>query len=330
MSSFWEMTALVPHFDPLDGDLDVDVAILGAGISGLTAALLLAERGRSVAVLETETVAAGGASAHLTVAVDARYHFIRRKYGVEQARRVADSSRAALEKIAEIVDRYSIGCHFRRVPGYVYTEKRKYVAELKNEAGAATEAGLDARWIDAAPLPFATRGAVLWPDQAQLHPGEYLAGLAQHATNAGARIFARTTAREIDDGVIETGHGQVRAKDVIRPATVAGIIERHAMAFSVTGDHPDGLFRDASNHRAHWQETKEGTFLIVEGEDAGDLVSYARESFGVHAPHASWSSEISESQDITLCTAGAMLVVDHATGSATASPSSSALPAAGR
>src|SRR5215211_7968696 len=119
--SLWRATSSTPRFDAFRGDLHVDVAIVGAGITGLTAALLLAERGQTVAVLERETIAAGetgNTTAHLTVALDARYHYVRRKYSLEEARLVADASRASIEKIAELVQRYSIDCRFRRVPGY--------------------------------------------------------------------------------------------------------------------------------------------------------------------------------------------------------------------
>lgn len=360
--SLWEITA-APRFEPLGGDLEVDVAVIGAGITGLTAALVLAERGRSVAVLERESVGAGETgktTAHITVAVDTRYHFIRRKYGADEARMVADASRASLEKIAELVDRLAIECHFRRVPGYLYTEKRKYVAELKNEARAAKEAGLDVQWIEEAPLPFATRGAVLWPNQAQFHPGEYLAGLAKHAVHAGVRIFERTIVRAIDGGIVETEHGRVRAKDVFMATHVpiSGYTQvftkvtpyrTYAMAFSVTGEHPDGLLWDTADpyHYTRWQETDDGTFLIVGGEDhrVGEeedtescferLAAYARESFGAHQLHTCWSGQIIEphgglpliggsdrlyistgyaGQGMTFGTAGAMLVADLITG----------------
>jgi glycine/D-amino acid oxidase-like deaminating enzyme/nitrite reductase/ring-hydroxylating ferredoxin subunit len=362
----WDVTATIPRYEPLAGDLDVDVAIVGAGITGLTAALLLAERGRTVAVLEKETIAAGetgNTTAHITVSVDTRYHFLRRKYSADEARVVADASRAALAKIAELVERYSIDCHFRRVPGYLYTEKRKYVAELKNEAAAAREAGLDARWIEDVPLPFETRGAVLWPDQAQFHPREYIAALAQYAQAAGARIHEQTFVSGIHDGtpcVVETERGRVTAKSVFMATNVpivgfthvhtkAAAYRTYALAFSDTGHHPDGLFWDTADpyHYTRWQETDDGTYLIVGGEDhrVGEeedtegcftrLGDYARQYFGSHPLRTRWSGQVIEphgglpliggsgnlyistgyaGQGMTFGTAGAMLIADLVSG----------------
>jgi glycine/D-amino acid oxidase-like deaminating enzyme/nitrite reductase/ring-hydroxylating ferredoxin subunit len=359
-TSLWEATSSSPSFEPLRSDLHTDVVIVGAGITGLTAALLLAEQGRRVAVIEKETIGSGETgrtTAHLTVALDARYHYVKRHYSKEEAKLVADASRASLEKIAELVQRYSIDCHFRRVPGYFYTEKRKYVAELKNEAAAAREAGLDAQWVSDVPLPFETRGAVLWPEQAQFHPREYLAALAKHAAAAGAQIFERTFATKVEAGVVETAHGRITADHVFMATNVpiAGFTHVHtkaaayrsyAIAFAETGSHPEGLFWDTADpyHYTRWQETDEGTFLIVGGEDhrTGEeedtegcfarLADYARQSFGPHEERYRWSGQIIEphgglpmiggskeqvylstgysGQGMTLGTAGAMLVSD--------------------
>ena len=327
-SSLWRATSSIPAFEPLREGLHVDVAVIGAGITGLTAALLLAERGRSVAVLENETIAAGetgNTAAHLTVAVDARYHSIRRKYGREEARLVAEASLASIETIAALVQRYSIDCRFQRVPGYLYTEKRRYVADLKNEAAASREAGLDAQWTTEVPLPFSTRGAVLWPNQAQFHPGLYLSGLASQAAKAGARIFERTLVTSIEDGqpcVVETDRGRVTAGAVFMATNVPLVpiegfthvqtltteYRSYAMAFAETGPHPEGLFRDTADphHSTRWHDTDEGTYLIVGGEDhrAGEeedaegrfasLGSYANEHFGSRPLRYRWSGRIIE------------------------------------
>ncbi|HEV3486311.1 MAG TPA: FAD-dependent oxidoreductase [Vicinamibacterales bacterium] len=365
-TSLWAATSAAPRFDPLRGDLDVDVAIIGAGITGLTAALLLKERGRSVAVLEKETIAAGesgNTTAHLTEAIDARYHYIRRKYSGDEARLVADASRASLQRIAELIQRHSIDCHFRRVPGYLYTEKRRYVAELKNEAVAARDAGLDAQWTEDVPLPFETRGAVLFANQAQFHPGEYLSALARLVHGDGGRIFEQTRATDVKDGepcIVETEHGRVRARAVFMATNVpiAGFTQIHtfaapyrtyALAFEAAGEHPDGLFWDTADpyHYTRWQETDDGTFLIIGGEDhrVGEeedteacfarLLEYARQYYGVGEPRHRWSGQIIEphgglpliggsgnvylstgyaGQGMTFGTLGAMMTADFITG----------------
>lgn len=363
--SLWHQTP--PAVAPLRGTLEADVVIIGAGISGITAAFLLAERGRKVLVLERGT--AGGAvtastTAHITTAIDAGYHFLRRSYGLEEARVAADASRTALEMIAGLVERLGISCHFRRVPAWAYTEKRRYVAELKNEAGSAQAAGLDAQWVESVPLPFDTRGAILWPGQAQFHPGEYLAGLAARAVAAGVRIFDATSVVSIEEGepcVVTTAEGSVRAGAVVQTTGIplAGFasIQPKLAAFrtcaiAVQVDSPpvEGIFRDTADppHFTHCEETGEGTFLIVGGEEqrVGEenddpeaaferLAAYSRQSYGEHPVRYRWTAEIIKpqgglpliggsgkvyiatgysGQETTFGTAGAILLTDLITG----------------
>lgn len=363
MKSLWNATNETPRFDPLRGAIDADVAIVGAGITGLTAALLLQERGFRVALVEKDIVGAGETgrtTAHITLSIDARYHYLRRKYSRDEAKLVADASRASLAKIAELVERHAIECHFRRVPGYLYTEKRKYVAELKNEARAASESGIDAQWITDVPLPFETRGAVLFPNQAQFHPGEYLAALAEIFTKNGGRIYERTHVTGVEEGKVTAESGVVNARAIFMATNVpvAGFTHVHlkaapyrtyAMAFEANGEHPDGLFWDTADpyHYTRWQETDEGTFLIVGGEDhrVGEnedtersfaaLLAYAREYFHVKSPRYRWSGQVIEphgglpliggsdnvylstgyaGQGMTFGTLGAMMVADFIAG----------------
>src|SRR5947208_5649252 len=105
--SLWNATSPAPPpFSTLrDGD-HVDVAVIGAGITGLTAALLLSERGKRVAVLEMDRVACGESAmttAHVTEAIDVRYHHIKRAFDHDAARVVAATLRAAIETIDSIV-----------------------------------------------------------------------------------------------------------------------------------------------------------------------------------------------------------------------------------
>jgi glycine/D-amino acid oxidase-like deaminating enzyme/nitrite reductase/ring-hydroxylating ferredoxin subunit len=362
-TSLWHATESTPKFDALTGEQTADVVIIGAGITGPTAAALLRERGRSVIVLEKDTVAGGetgNTTAHITEAVDARYHYLKRKYSPEDAKLVADASRASIAKIAELIERHVIDCRFRRVPGYLYTEKRKYVAELKTEARAAQEAGVDATFTETVPLPFLTRGAALFANQAQFHPLEYLSGLA---SKLDCPIFEHTRVTDVKNGdpcVVETEHGRVTAKAVLMATnvpiagythihTLAAPYRTYAIAFESNGEHPEGLFWDTADpyHYTRWQDTDEGTFMIVGGEDhrVGEeedtegcfqrLLDYTREHFGEVRERYRWSGQVIEphgglpliggkenvyistgyaGQGMTFGTVGAMIVADLITG----------------
>ena len=80
----WFADAQQPGFSRLDGDIKVDVAIVGAGISGMTAAYLLSKAGRQVAVIDDGNVASGETgrtTAHITCALDDRYYNLEKLHG---------------------------------------------------------------------------------------------------------------------------------------------------------------------------------------------------------------------------------------------------------
>src|SRR5688572_27149626 len=111
--SLWRATSHLRRFAPLSRDLDVDVAIVGAGITGLTAAVLLGRAGRRVAVLQRDHVGSGetgSTTSHLTEAVDARYRTLVKDFGEEGARLVAKSSRDAIDQIEAIARASKVDC----------------------------------------------------------------------------------------------------------------------------------------------------------------------------------------------------------------------------
>lgn len=355
LKPLWIATSSSPDRPPLRGDLTVDVAVIGAGITGLTAAVLLKEKGLRVAVLEKDRVATGESghtTAHITEAVDSRYHSIAKNHGRKAAGLVAEASRASIETIARLIERYGIDCRFRRLPGFLYTENRNRVADLKKEAVAAREAGLDASWTEDVPLPFPTRGAVRFENQAQFHPREYLIALA-----AQVEVYERTHVTKIEKGIVETTGGRVSAEHVFEATNVpiasfqtlhtkAAAYRSYAIAFE--SDHAlDGLFWDTADpyHYTRWQED----VLIVGGEDHrvgqeedtdacfARLVEYVHSRFGERRVLHRWSGQIIEPHDglpliggpdglyvstgyagqgMTFGTVGAMVVADRITGAA--------------
>src|SRR5918997_2177918 len=110
---------------PLTEDISVDVAVVGAGIVGLTTALLLEREGASVAVLEMRHVAAGATgynTAKLTSLHGLTYSQLQRRHGAGKARAYGEANEAGIARVFELANELGIDCELRRKPNYTYTE----------------------------------------------------------------------------------------------------------------------------------------------------------------------------------------------------------------
>jgi glycine/D-amino acid oxidase-like deaminating enzyme/nitrite reductase/ring-hydroxylating ferredoxin subunit len=314
-----------PH-TAITGDVSVDVAVVGAGITGLTAALALASQGKRVLVIDKDGVGmgeTGHTTAHLTEVLDTRYHELIDDFGEETAELVARGSREAIRHIE--TSARAIGCEFERVPGYLFTRDPEDVAELRKEAEALVAVGAAARFVESAPLPFAIAGAIEIQNQAQLHPRAYVLALANAAAAAGCAIATNTKVDSIEDGTpcrIVTDGGIVTAADVIVAANVP-IVNRfflhtklaayrsYVVAGRATRTIARALYWDTADpyHYVRTYDGPDGPMLIVGGEDHktgqehdteerfADVEHWARERFAMDAAMHRWSGQIIETVD---------------------------------
>lgn len=195
----------VPRFDALDGNRAVDVCIVGAGIAGLTTALFLARAGHSVAVIEDGAIGSGETgrtTAHLSNAIDDRYHEIEKLHGAAGARLVVESHSAAIDCMERLSSEEDIACDFERVDGYLLAASPEDRQLLLEERDAATRAGLKGvEMLLSSPQPgWSGEPCLRFPRQAQLHPLRYLAGLARSVVYNGGQIFTNTHAADIEGG----------------------------------------------------------------------------------------------------------------------------------
>ena len=172
----------------------VDVVIIGGGITGLSAAYLLKRSGKRVAVFERERIGSGetgNTSAHLTHVTDMRLTALVDRFGRDAAQRVWDGGAAAIDLIESIVADLDIACGFQRVPGYLCAPFGGAIRKddsdvLRNEAACAAELGFVARYAEVGPITG--KSAVSYADQALFHPLEYLAGLARAVHGDGSVV----------------------------------------------------------------------------------------------------------------------------------------------
>jgi glycine/D-amino acid oxidase-like deaminating enzyme/nitrite reductase/ring-hydroxylating ferredoxin subunit len=220
-TSYWIDSVPGKSFTPLNRHLKVDVAIVGAGIAGITTAYLLANAGRKVAVVEDGNVGSGETgrtTAHLVSALDDRYSTLEEYFGEQNAKLAAESHTAAVDLIEHIVRQEKIDCDFERLDGYLFLHPTDELNSLREDLQAAHKSGLtDITMVDRAPISsFDTGPCLRYPRQAQFHPMKYLNRLAEKIVEIGGQILTGTHAASFDQEGITASNGfRVNGKHIV-------------------------------------------------------------------------------------------------------------------
>ncbi|MGF1459020.1 MAG: FAD-dependent oxidoreductase [Leptolyngbyaceae cyanobacterium] len=220
--SFWIASTLQSNYPALTTDLAVDVAIVGAGMAGITTAMLLKKAGKTVAVLEAGQVAEG-ASGHTTAKITSlhqlKYAGLIKSMGEAKAGVYGASNQAAIEQMATLVRDEQIDCDFERKDAFTFAQDADTLEQVKQEAEAAVRLGLPATFVTETSLPFEVVGAVKFTQQAQFHPGKYLLSLAEKINGDGSFVFEQTRVCTVEEEAlcrVKTDRGPtVTAQDVI-------------------------------------------------------------------------------------------------------------------
>ena len=219
--SLWSATAEVDEFSALEGDIEVDVAVIGAGITGVTVAHLLKREGKSVALLEMRRIGlgtTGNTTAKLTVGHSLVYAKLSSSHGADAARLYAESNQQAISQLHSLAVDLAIDCDWEPASNYVYTESSGTLDKLEEELAAIRRAGIAAEITRETDLPFPVAGAIRLDEQAQFHPLKYLSGLVARIPGDGSHVFEQTRATGVESGetaMVETSSGRVLARHVV-------------------------------------------------------------------------------------------------------------------
>ena len=136
MNSYWVDTSKRPEFPKLDKDINTDVCIIGAGITGIMTAYMLLNKGLKITIVEKGEVCSGvteNTTAKITSQHGLIYNYLEVTFGTEFARLYLESNENAIDTIEKIIKRENINCDFERTDNYIYTCTEEYLQRIKDE-----------------------------------------------------------------------------------------------------------------------------------------------------------------------------------------------------
>ena len=226
--SLWDKTAPPPPDAPqLDGEHTCDVAIVGAGFTGLSSALHLAEGGARVTVLEATKIGYGGSGRNAGLVNQGLWYHpgeVVDVLGEEAGERLNTAYASGPGLVFDLIERHKIECEVTRngtlylAPNQSHADKLAKRADAMNARGAKVEM-LDRETTCARTGTQSYCAALFDPQAGTINPMGYVRGLAHAAVAAGAKLHAQSPVISVEpegsDWVVSTARGKVRAGRVI-------------------------------------------------------------------------------------------------------------------
>ena len=286
--SFWGRDHVSPEYPALSENLTVDVVVVGAGITGVTAAYLIKQTGLTVALVDKGRWGSGETyctTAHLSYVTDLRLTDLVATYGRDHAQAAWHAGDAAILQIDENIRRESIDCEFQWVPGYLHAAgsvDAKEIAALRVEAILAEQLGFSASFQELVPLM--NRPGIRFADQAQFHPLKYLAQLIKQIPGEGSYVFEQTEVHEVSEALlVKAGQHEIRCGYVVVATHVpivgkSGFVQSSVLQTKLAGYNSyvvgGRLPAETAPAALYWDTAHPYNYMRVASAEQSDYVIY--------------------------------------------------------
>lgn len=312
-------------YPKLEESIETDVTIVGGGISGITTAYLLIQKGFKVVLLEAGKLL-NGTTGHTTAKITAQHDLIYgeliKNIGQEKAALYFNASHEALKFIKKTIQHENIQCGFLEQNSYLFTNSENDISKLEDEFSAYEALGIQGAFTDKLPLHIPVKAAAVMYNQAQFHPLQYLNALVEKFIEGGGVIYENTTAVDVETGPIprvitSRGH-QIACKHVVSCTHFPfydGLgfyfARMHAsrsyvLGVTIEGKYPGGMYLSVEDPKRsiRFAETNEESPLILIGGQSHktgqgictinhyeELKKYAEQHFQLKDIHYRWSAQ---------------------------------------
>ncbi len=324
-SPYWRDYVTLPSYPSIEENTQVDVAIVGAGITGITTAYLLTKAGLKVALIDAGKVI-NGTTGHTTAKISAQhgliYHELIEHLGENQAKLYYEANKEAQSFISARINEYKIECDYSEEDAYVYSVTEESKQKIEKEYAAYQTLGIQGELVQDLPLDLEIHNAVVMKNQAQFHPIKYLLPLLDFITANGGIIFEETPCLEevADDGnrIVHTKNGpHISCQQVVACSHfpfydgngfyfARMYAERsYTVAIKAEKTFPGGMYLSADEPKRSLRYTNlNGEKLLLiggenhktgQGEDTlqhyENLQQFAQEVFGIREFPYRWSAQ---------------------------------------
>ncbi|UOQ45229.1 FAD-dependent oxidoreductase [Halobacillus salinarum] len=320
----WRQDIHIPDFTALKENAQTEVLVVGAGITGVTTALLLAQAGKQVTLLEAGKIL-NGTSGHTTAKVTAQhgliYHELIQHFGLEKASLYYQAQVQAQSLIEKQIHDLNISCDWKIEDACLYSETDEGARELEKEYQAYKQLGIPGSLHDTIDVDIDMTKSLVMNHQASFHPLKYLTALVDELLRLGGQLYEDTEAVDVteeDTVQVSLANGAVVTCDQLVCCTHFPFYDGKALYFSrmyaersyliaiePEKDCPDGMYLsvDEPKRSIRPAQFNDKPVLLIGGEShrTGEgtdtrfhyraLEEFAAEAFGIKNVLFRWSAQ---------------------------------------